>query len=125
MNRRQLALIIILNAIISLAIAIAVVWVVEARKPDPEELAALAGQPGLPAGSVIPSTPGGIDLPPTATPVVAEAPGEPVAAEEPPATEASGEPQVSAGEEQVYVFAEGPGRARVTAVAADADGERV
>lgn len=42
MNRRQLALVIILNALISLTIAVAVVWVVEQRRPDPETLAALA-----------------------------------------------------------------------------------
>ncbi|MBE2238147.1 MAG: lamin tail domain-containing protein [Caldilineaceae bacterium] len=42
MNRRQLALVIILNALISLTIAVAVVWVVEQRRPDPEVLAALA-----------------------------------------------------------------------------------
>jgi hypothetical protein len=42
MNRRQLALIIILNALISLTIAVTVVWVVEQRRPDPETLAALA-----------------------------------------------------------------------------------
>ena len=40
MNRRQLTLIIVLNALISLAIALAVAWVFEARRPDPEELAA-------------------------------------------------------------------------------------
>jgi LysM repeat protein len=39
MNRRQLALIITLNALISLAIALGVAWVIEARRPDPEELA--------------------------------------------------------------------------------------
>lgn len=42
MNRRQLALVIILNALISLTIAVSVVWVVEQRRPDPETLAALA-----------------------------------------------------------------------------------
>jgi LysM repeat protein len=40
MNRRQLTLIIVLNALISLAIALTVAWVFEARRPDPEELAA-------------------------------------------------------------------------------------
>ena len=40
MNRRQLTLIIVLNALISLAIALAVAWVFDARRPDPEELAA-------------------------------------------------------------------------------------
>jgi LysM repeat protein len=42
MNRRQLALVIILNAVISLTIAVAVVWVVEQRRPDAEMVAALA-----------------------------------------------------------------------------------
>ena len=41
MNRRQLAFVIILNALISLVIAMAVVWIVEARRPDPEALAAV------------------------------------------------------------------------------------
>lgn len=41
MNRRQLSFVIILNAVISLVIAMAVVWVVEARRPDPETLAAV------------------------------------------------------------------------------------
>ena len=42
MNRRQLSFVIILNALISLVIAVAVVWIVEARRPDPEALAALS-----------------------------------------------------------------------------------
>ena len=40
MNRRQLAFIILINALISLVIALMVLWVVEARRPDLEELAA-------------------------------------------------------------------------------------
>lgn len=39
MNRRQLAFIILFNSIISLVIALVVVWAVEARRPDPEALA--------------------------------------------------------------------------------------
>lgn len=42
MNRRQLAFIIMLNALISLVIALAVVWVAELRRPDPEAMAALS-----------------------------------------------------------------------------------
>ena len=49
MNRRQLALIIILNALISLTVAVAVVWVVEMRRPDPEVLAALTTPIAAPA----------------------------------------------------------------------------
>ena len=41
MNRRQLAFLILINALISLAIALGVAWAIEARRPDPEELAAL------------------------------------------------------------------------------------
>ena len=50
MNRRQLAFIVTLNAVISLVIALVVVWVAELRRPDPEALAgaliALAVDPG-------------------------------------------------------------------------------
>ena len=48
MNRRQLAFVVIFNALISLAIAVAVVWVVELRRPDPETLAALTKPVALP-----------------------------------------------------------------------------
>ena len=40
MNRRQLAFIILVNALVSLVIALMVMWVVESRRPDLEELAA-------------------------------------------------------------------------------------
>ena len=39
MNRRQIAFVVILNTLVSLVVALAVVWAVEARRPDPEELA--------------------------------------------------------------------------------------
>lgn len=110
MNRRHLALIILLNALISLAIAVSVVWVAELRRPDTEELAALAG--AVSAGE--PSTSGvGIDLPPVATlPAQAvdatggeaaegAAPAEPAAGEVLTTTE--GEPQVTTGEPEIYV----------------------
>lgn len=42
MNRRQLLFIILFNAIISLVIVLIVVWAIESRRPDPEELAILA-----------------------------------------------------------------------------------
>jgi LysM repeat protein len=41
MNRGQLAFLVLVNAMISLVIALAVVWVFEARRPDAEELAAI------------------------------------------------------------------------------------
>ncbi len=40
MNRRQLAFIILVNALVSLVIALMVMWVVESRRPDLEVLAA-------------------------------------------------------------------------------------
>lgn len=41
MNRGQLAFVVLVNAMVSLAVALAVAWVFEARRPDPEELAAI------------------------------------------------------------------------------------
>ena len=43
MSRRHLAFIIVLNALISLVIAVAVVWFADLLRPDPEELTALSG----------------------------------------------------------------------------------
>ncbi len=79
MNRRQLALVIILNALISLTIAIAVVWVVEQRRPDPEALAALATPFTAPViAPTFTPTPDAVAAPaPVATaPVATAAPGE-------------------------------------------------
>lgn len=82
MNRRQLALVIILNALISLAIAVSVVWVVEQRRPDPETLAALA-TPILAPVAAPTFTP----TPAAATPAPAEAAASPVATAAPNAEE--------------------------------------
>jgi LysM repeat protein len=57
MNRRQLAFVIILNAIISLVVALAVVWVVEARRPDPEALAAIYTPLAAPVAATFTPTP--------------------------------------------------------------------
>lgn len=80
MNRRQLAFLVLLNALVSLAIAVVVVWAFEARRPDPEELAAIntprpqpvlavpaAGAPAAaaPTPAAEAASP---ELPPTATP---------------------------------------------------------
>lgn len=51
MNRRQLAFIILLNAVVSLVVASCVMWVVEQRRPDLEELAAVF-TPAAQSGSV-------------------------------------------------------------------------
>jgi LysM repeat protein len=70
MNRSQLAFVILVNAAISLVIALAVVWLFEMRRPDAEELAALYG-PG--AGAILAATPTVAEIavlptPPAATP---------------------------------------------------------
>ncbi len=88
MNRRQLALVIILNALISLTIAIAVVWVVEQRRPDPETLAALATPITAPV------------IAPTFTPT-------PAAAAAPAPVETTPVATVAPGEEEVYVVQAG------------------
>lgn len=41
MTRSQLVFIVLLNALISFAIALSVAWIVDARRPDPEQLAAI------------------------------------------------------------------------------------
>lgn len=51
MNRRQLAFIILLNAFVSLVVSSCVFWVVEQRRPDIEELAAVF-TPGPQIGTV-------------------------------------------------------------------------
>jgi len=77
MNRRQLALVIILNALVSLAIAVAVVWVVEQRRPDPETLAALVTPITAPviAPTFTPTPVAAPAAPEAATPVATSAPG--------------------------------------------------
>jgi len=104
-NRRQLALIIILNALISLVVALLVVWILDVRRPDAEELAALAGVAtmgnalGSPAGPVV-------QVPPTATPPAAQA-SVPVAPATTPVP-AEGEPAVQpSGEAETYVVQPG------------------
>ncbi len=62
MNRRQLFFLVLVNALVSLVIAVVVAWVFEARRPDPEELAAIntpRPQPvlALPAGGESPAQP--------------------------------------------------------------------
>lgn len=101
MNRRQLALIIVLNALISFAISLAVVWVMNARRPDVEELAAIAGTATLiTAGGLTAPT---VDLPPTAT-----SPATGAAAPAPSDTGAT-TGTVEAGEGDAAAAAEGDG----------------
>jgi LysM repeat protein len=95
MNRRQLAFIIILNALISLAIALGVAWFIDARRPDPEELAALypaAATAG--SASLVVMTPSG-GAPPTPADTATPPPAQP------------DPPTALAGEEQIHVVQAG------------------
>ena len=105
MNRRQLSFVIILNALISLVIAVAVVWIVEARRPDPEALAALS----------TPST--AIDVPLAAT--LTPTPVTPAAAQGAQAAgeQATGEAATEAGAGEGQ-----PAAASTAATAAPAEG---
>lgn len=67
MNRRHLIFIVLLNAMISLVVALAVVWAVEARRPDPEVLA-------IPTTSAQPA----VALPPAGATAAVEATAAPV-----------------------------------------------
>ena len=112
MNRRQLVFIILFNALVRLVVALLVVWAVEARRPDPEQLAIGNLQPA--------SQPVGSGLPVTGNNTAAEVPtaptnnGEPaptIAAANDPAgtpsdTTAPAEP-TPIGEQEVYIVTTG------------------
>lgn len=96
MNRGQLFFLVLVNAMVSFVIALAVVWAFEARRPDLEELAAINTPRPTPILAVQQAQP-------TATlgPVAAQAPGDIVATETPT-------PDIPvAGSEQVYVVQPG------------------
>lgn len=98
MNRRQLAFIILVNAVISLAIALLVAWVIEMRRPDLEELAALYTP--IPGAILAPTaTSGGV----TALPVAGDGEPQILATRAPDQAGQSGEPNA----EQVYVVQAG------------------
>ena len=96
-NRRQLALVILLNTLISVVVALTVVWAFEARRPDAEELAALPSSVGA---SVTAATGAVIDLPPTAT-AASVAPIEATPAVEETSPDAAA--ATEGGEETIYV----------------------
>jgi LysM repeat protein len=103
MNRRQLAFVLLLNAMISLAIALGVAWAIEARRPDPEELAVrytpaanLQPAPVAPLPSV---------SPPTSTASLSDTAGPAPVATTVPSTTTTG-PTLT-GEEEVYVVQAG------------------
>jgi len=103
MNRRQLAFVILLNALISLVVALAVVWVVELRRPDPELLAAIYTPVVAPVAATFAPTP--------AVTVAAEgaAPADSTQATPAPQT------QETTGEETTYVIQLGDSLSSVAA----------
>ena len=86
LDRRQLAFIVIVNAFISLVIALAVAWAVDSRRPDPEELAALT----TPSAQSVRA--------PTPAPLAQEA-----AANSPPASQSLAAEPGESEEETVYI----------------------
>jgi LysM repeat protein len=96
MNRRQLAFLVLLNTVVSLVVALGVVWAFEARRPDLEELAAIY----TPRPEAI------LAAPATQAPVVAAQPTPPTTtetiAETPTAT-----PESASQAEEIYIVQPG------------------
>ena len=105
MNRRQLAFLILINALISLAIALGVAWTIEARRPDPEELAALYTP--VAAVAAPENLPASLPAAEASDPVVDEPAAQPTAAAvSEPAVEAEATSE-EPGEEEVYIVQAG------------------
>lgn len=94
MNRRQLLFVVLLNSLVSLVIAIVVVWVAEIRRPDLEELAVRYTPP--PVVMIATPTPETVTLQPDVqpTPVVEDATPTPTS-------------QPQTGEPEIYVVQQG------------------
>src|SRR5688572_13076314 len=71
MNRGQLAFMVLVNAMVSLVIALGVTWVFEARRPDLEELAAINTPRAAPVLAAPTAQPTPTIDPAALTPVVA------------------------------------------------------
>lgn len=112
MNRRQLVFIIFFNALVSLVVALLVVWAVEARRPDPEQLAIGNPQPvGQPVSSGVAGTGNNTAAEVPAAPTNNSEPAPTVAAVNDPAgtpsdTTAPAEP-TPIGEQEVYIVTAG------------------
>lgn len=100
MNRRQLIFIVILNSLISLVVALAVVWAVEARRPDPEALAITM----TPNPQVVTLATPATDTNSNANPPAAEAPP---AAEQPAEPTAAPTPTLDPANQQIYTIQSG------------------
>jgi LysM repeat protein len=108
MNRRQLAFVVLLNSVVSLVVALVVVWAFDRRRPDLEELAALNPaytQPVMAAAPAAAQTPGSLAVV-AATPTSAT--GAPPAENAEPEVEAPAAPAAPEAEaEEVYVIQSG------------------
>jgi len=98
MPRRQLLFMLILNAFVSLAIAVAVVWVAEHRRPDAEELAALY-TPAPPVVLIVTPTPAAQSVAPSVATPLPNQPADP--------TPTAASPAQSSGTPEVYVVQAG------------------
>lgn len=100
MNRGQLAFLVLINAMVSLVIALGVVWVLDARRPDPEELAAIA----TPRAEPLLATPA---APSAATPADSSGSAATPAALAAPAPATETLPPASPAADEVYVVQPG------------------
>ncbi len=90
MNRRHLAFLVLINAVVSLVVALGVVWAFEARRPDLEELAAIytpRPEPVLAASATPPSVAVTAPTPVTSSETTVETPTITAPSQEPPAEE--------------------------------------
>jgi LysM repeat protein len=107
MNRRQLAFVVLLNSVVSLVVALVVVWAFDRRRPDLEELAALNPaytQPVMAAAPATAQMPGSLAVV-TATPTSAT--GAPPAENAQPEVEAPAAAPEAPKAEEVYVIQSG------------------
>jgi hypothetical protein len=105
MNRRQLAFIVLVNGLVSLVIALGVVWVFEIRRPDAAEIAALTlpRPEGILAATPPATVTGGAAL------AVQEPQGDPLPAEQQSAAEpvAASATDAATDEQEVYTVQTG------------------
>ena len=101
MNRRLLVFFILVNALVSLTIAVTVVWIAEQRRPKPEELVV----PATPAPAVIL----------IATPTSGDAQTAPESGSSPPATPTEVAAPPAPGETEIYTVKAGDSLSAIAA----------
>ncbi len=102
MNRRQLIFVVVLNALISLVVALAVIWAVEARRPDAEALA-IVSTPLIQSQILPTNTPANPDVAPALLPTAVAEGGEAETVSE--AVEPT--PTLDPANQQIYVIEAG------------------